>query len=748
MLRSTGKSSKIFSLFVISFLFFSTLAGCTDSAPTPSGTVSPGPTNLPPSTGVPVLQTPVAPSPTASPTITPTPTPAVSGLKLLSSTAPTAGHLQAVSALALSPDGKRLATGSYDQTVRLWDTTTFENREVAVLKGHYQPISSIAFSPDSKLVATGSLDFTVRLWEVATGRQLAVMVGHTGGVHTLAFSPDGQTLASGSGDKTIKLWHVPDGKLLTTLTGHDDKINSVAFSPDGQLLASGSGDWLVKLWRVDTHQEFTTFKGHSNWIQNVAFSPHGQTLASLSGDKTIKLWPVATPGVSIAPTPRLTINYRDEPPGSLVSVDRPLHFNANGQTLTALTPYGLQRWNAATGQPLGSVSLPEPGSLAVLSPDGQRFATALTYLPPIVVKLWQVVETGGKLSNSLLASFGTTSPIISQGQAVAISPDGQYYATGSQEFPPSTYNYSQVVRIWRASDNRLLNTIKGEYGAARGLLFSPNGSTLTGLGVAAPPTQPPDNSYTGNLKVWEVPGGKLVLDTFTQSNGVGAAVFRPGGQQIAVAGASREFHDTVEVLEFPSGKKLASLNNDSHIAHSQPNSVAYSPDGRVLAVGVSQLPSTGPSFDNQFSNSKFGEIDLWDATDNYKLLFTMPSWDAAVLSVAFSPDGKTLVSGGADGTLKFWQIETGTPPLQLVAKVAAHGTGITRLLFSPDGKTLATASSDHTIKLWDVAQRSLLFSTEAAESYGISDLAFSPDWRTMLSIHWDGSVKHWQVISS
>jgi len=198
------------------------------------------------------------------------------------------GHNDSVTSLALSPDGKTLASGSNDSTVKLWDVRSGQLQ--LTLKGHQGFIKTVRFSPDGITLASGSADAAIKLWDPATGDLKTTLTGHEGYIETLAFSLDGKTLASGSWDNTVKLWDLETGGLLHTLAGHESWVRTIALSADGKTLASGSDDKTVRLWDTATGALLHTLRGHKSDVEVVAFSPDGQTLASASWDQTVKLW--------------------------------------------------------------------------------------------------------------------------------------------------------------------------------------------------------------------------------------------------------------------------------------------------------------------------------------------------------------------------------------------------------------------------------------------------------------------------
>jgi WD40 repeat protein len=206
--------------------------------------------------------------------------------------------IKGVEALAFSRDGHLLAAENSADAVTVWDATT--GQELRTFRGNPSSppgtswVYSIAFSPDGHWLAAGVDDKTVRLWDVQTGKVVRDIVGRQRAVIYAAFSPDGRLLATGADRKTIEVSLAATGQVIQTLRGHKDDVFAVAFSPDSRWLASASGDKSVKLWDVFTGSEVRTFVGHRSRVTTLAFSPAGRWLATGSWDHTIKIWDTET----------------------------------------------------------------------------------------------------------------------------------------------------------------------------------------------------------------------------------------------------------------------------------------------------------------------------------------------------------------------------------------------------------------------------------------------------------------------
>nr|WSW47505.1 trypsin-like peptidase domain-containing protein [Streptomyces sp. NBC_01001] len=356
---------------------------------------------------------------------------------------PLYGHSGVVRSVAFSPDGSTLATGNSDRTVRLWDV--HGRRELSTLLGHGDGVWSVAFSPDGHSLASAGDDKTVRLWNADTDMNRPPLA-HTGGVSSVAFSRDGRLLATGGDDKTVRLWDARTGKLRRALPRLGDSVRSVAFSPEANTLASGGDDKMVRVWDVDSGTA-RALSGHTKAVRSVAFG-RGGTLASGSDDKTVRLWDAETGKL------RRKLSGPTPAPVSSVAFSRDGHILATGST-----DGSVRLWDVQSGRLRRTLSgghTGEVGSVA-FSPDARTLATGSL---DGTVKLWDV--DSGRHRSTLP---GPTYPV----HAVAFSRDGQTLATGGE---PSS------VWLWHVAARRVRNMLPGHTAVVGSVVFSSDGGTL------------------------------------------------------------------------------------------------------------------------------------------------------------------------------------------------------------------------------------------------------------------------------
>ena len=569
------------------------------------------------------------------------------------------GHTDALTGVAVSPDGTRIATSSVDGTVKLWDAIT--GKEIITLRGHSDSVWSVAFSPNGSQLVTASSDKTAKIWDVATGKVLVTLSGHTEGITRAVFSPlDGAKVATASDDGTAKVWDVKSGKKLLSLSGQSGWMNSVAFSPDGARIATAQGGGIVKVWDATNGDELLKLSGHMGNVNMVVFSPDGKRLASAGFDGMAKVWD--------AETGETLLTLRGHNNTTIASIS----FSADGLLIaTGSTDNTAKVWDATTGMELFTLSGHTNYVTGVaFSPDGAWLATSGL---DGTAKVWDLTP-----SHELLALV-TNSDVV---RGVAISPDGTNVATAGQnvliwdmetgkqlyelightnfvdsvQFSPdgmhlATASQDETARIWNLASHREILTLPAGKSGNVTIAFSPDGKRLATTG---------DNN---TAKILDLTNGEELFSLKGHTGAVVQLAFSPDGKRLATAG-----EDGVRVWDAVAGEELFVVNNGGAIY-----AIAFSLDGKKLATG----------------GQEHGMTTIWDATTGKKLI-SLFGHTRAVYAVAFTPDGSRLATASGDGTVKIWNAESGEELLTLLG----HTGRVFGLAISPDGTRLATAGQD------------------------------------------------------
>ncbi|MEU6505827.1 hypothetical protein [Streptomyces sp. NPDC046942] len=578
---------------------------------------------------------------------------------------PLTGHTGAVYLTSFSPDGKTLATASYDRTVRLWNVADPSRPKPLgkPLTGHTSWVSSAVFSPDGHTLASAGDDGTVRLWNVADpARPMSLgapLTGHKGTIYLIAFSPDGRTLASAGEDHTVRLWDVADPRRprqIGALTGHSAAVRCVAFSPDGRTLAASGDDDTVLLWNVSDPRHAkrydTALKGHTDLVHSVAFSPDGRTLASGSADDTIRLWNVTDPAHAAALGSPLAGHT-----GPIWSVA----FSPDGSRLAAASADSTASlWNVTDRTSPSQIGEPLAGSSGEMyalgfSPDGKTLATGSG---DSKVRLWSL----------------PTSDII--GRTGAFRPDGRLLATAARDGRLRLWNVTRPGRPVLLSKPFM----QGDAGH-RSLRFSPDGRVLAVL------------TYDHTVYLWNVsdPSHPVVagapIALRTRFAGPATLTFSPNGHVLATA-----YDDTtIQLWDVTDPARPAALGRPLAGHRGYVNAISFSPDGRTLASG-----------------SADSTVRLWNVADpaHATALARLTQHSGPVNALAFSPDGHVLASGSDDDTVRLWDVTDPASATALGAPLTGHTEAVKLLTFTPNGHVLASGGNDNTVRLWNVTHPS------------------------------------------
>jgi RNA polymerase sigma factor (sigma-70 family) len=607
-------------------------------------------------------------------------------------------HANTIWSIAFAPpDGKVIATGSLDNTLRLWDATT--GKELARLGRQNGPkffaqVISVAFSPDGRSVASGSNDGTIRLWDPKTGKGLHEIATGEGYVAALAYAPDGKSMAAAHGEgKKVVVWDTATGKALRRLEGHSGPVAAVAYSADGKVIASGAADRSVRVWDAATGQEVCRFEAEKS-VEGVALSCDGKLVASCASDKGVHLWDVATrQHVGKLPFPEESV--------------RAVAFAPDGKTLAAASASIGPAGGEVRGRVLlfdvaartGSRQLTEgdhqPTKAVAFSPDGKTVAAVDCIGGP--PRLWDAAT--GKERRPVGGHQG-------QITAATFTPDGRRVLTSA---------WDETTRVWDAATGKELRRLPGSSAYMRadnrplpgsiGYLL-PDGKTLLTLTGLKEQTAHFWDLETGKelrrlaLPPWDMrqaidPAGRVLAlpgednairlydlatgkerGRLATHKGLVWLTFSADATRLASASPDQVvLWDVVagKALRTFRGKELRAANGDWWFAYS----VALSPDGTLLAA-----------------RGDDGAVGVWEMpTGKERLHLKNVAGDAH-----FSPDGRTLVMGGYQGQVGLWEVATGKERRRL----DGHEGSVDAVGFSRDGRFLVTGGGETAALVWDL----------------------------------------------
>lgn len=583
------------------------------------------------------------------------------------------GHDAVVKSVAISRDGQRIVSGSYDGTVRVWHSTS--GAQFCSLSCHESHVRSAAVSPDGKFIVTGSEDGKVRFWDVDNEVELPCLRHHGAAVHCVAFSPDGKRVAAGARDGTINVWATVDGAMLHCMDRHRELVLCVAFSFDGRRMVSGSWDRTLRIWDAASGTELACLSGHSRGVTSAVFSPDKNVTRIVSGseDCTVRVWD-ASNGVEVL---RLT-DHRDPVKTVACSSDGRLIASGSSVLVTSGTEvvswskdHLIRVWDAVTGKQLRCLHGHEGGVTSVVFfPDGQRLVSGSD---DRTVRIWDAASC--------------TEPRRFRGHTtervwkVEFSPDGHYMASQSWN---DKSQCDKSLRIWNAATGVELRRIYGREDGISIFAISGDGKRIATIGSSNKAEIEADERFA---QVWDAYSGTELGCLRAHGDPMSSIAFSPDGRLIATGSRHNvRIWDAITLLEIH--------NLSGH--ESWVNQVSFSTDGQRLLTG---------SWD--------GTVRIWD-TVNGTALHCMHGHRGRVNCLAISPDGSLVASGGSDGTLRLWNATSGTEMFCLLG----HKDELLRIAFSTDGKRIVSVdgsldnsvggSSDNVVRTWDTSNGACL----------------------------------------
>ncbi len=590
---------------------------------------------------------------------------------------------EGASILAVSPDGAKLAGGDKDGHVKIWNSA--DGKELFQLNGHRGPITGLAFGGNGQFLISCGKDKTLRFWNLTNGQSLGVIGAHTTEVRGLAVSPNNNAIFSAGADGSLKFWALPPVASNTLGSAYGDAVTALALSGDGNAFITGSSDKSVRLVNATNGQLIREFKGASAGVESVALSPNGAWIAAGTADKRTLIWQT-NDGQLLASVPSPAAGVAFQP-------------NSN-QLLTGGSDGSLRLW-AMPPAPERIVTHPDAVRTAIVSADGKRMFTGGA---DKIVRAWNLPDA----KTPERQYSGHTAAV----NAVALSADGKFLASAGDD---------ETIRFWNQSNGQQTALIGAHTGPVTSLAFHNSGQVLSASadgsiklwqqpgegkllahpGQVASAVLSPDGSrlLTGcsdkQVRLWNLSNGQIERPFAGPSLGVLCVAMNSAGTQVAAGSVDK----TLFVWNTADAKEVRKFTLAAAV-----NSVAFSPDGKLLAGGLA---------DNS--------IHIFDLAMGREIK-TITGHSGAVHALHFTNKSDHLVSASADKSVQIWNIADGKSVIKL-----EHAGSVRALALNKDGTRIAAGGADKTVKVWTLAGQTTI--TTPAE---VLSVCFSPDESRLL----------------
>lgn len=625
--------------------------------------------------------------------------------------------IEGIWSIAITPDGRKAISGTYDGSVKVWDLESGEC--IRTLEGHSDTTSSVCITPDGRTAVAGCSDGFLIVWDLESGECLRSIEGHSASINSISITADGRTAVSGSSDRILKVWDLGNGECLGTLEDIDEYItcNQIGITADGSKVLSSRYDDTIEMWDLDTGDCIGTLRGRI-----VSITPDGKMAISASTDNTLKIWDLES--------------------GQCL---RTLEGHADAVWSVCITPDGrmavsgsddktLKVWDIQSGECLRTFE--EHSGLVVITADGRRVVSVND--DGKSMKVWDL-ECGMYLGKREGHSTNVG--------RLGITPDGTRAIVISDD---------NTIDVWELQDWSYLRIPEGYNDSIDWLKSTPDGRVAV------------SGSHSGSPKVWDLESGQFLRTLEVDVDEGNKVSITPDGKRVVISVYYSTAKDcdytlaqrTLRVWDLESGKCLRTLEGDSNIIQN----MEISPDGKkAIAVSAKYLKDNNSDYDISFQVWDMGSGDYYDESrtneddELYPKIRTVGGkaislleydsvlkvWDLkrgeclrtlkghgdSILDFGITSDGKRAISASWDKTLKLWDLESG----ECLWTLKDHKDHLNSVSITPDGKRAVSASADSSLKVWNLETRKCLKTFEDDYFHWVKSITISPDGRRAVS---------------